>query len=111
MIWGGVAVGGYFAWKWWQSRQQPAAALPQAAAPQPQQGLSGARDQYDVEQSPRWYGYGRTQDTISDAQAFGKETAQTQGQSPGPNIAVGDVEEAPYDFSDGGEWTEGGGDF
>jgi len=105
MTWGAIAVGGYLAYRWYQKDKTARKALPVPAG-----NLSGSRDQYSTPDAPRWYGYGRTQDDVSQGNAYGAETSDTSpalNPTP-PDVVVGDVQEAPEGaaFMDEDEFTQ-----
>ncbi len=108
LTWGAIGVGAYLAYRWYMKDRAK-----RLAAPAPSTGVAGTggfRDQYDAEvnDSPRWKGYGRVPSDISQAKAFGAETGETMPTPAAPNAVIGDAEEAAAGmaFGDEDEFTE-----
>jgi len=107
MTWGAIAVGGYLAYRWYQKDKANRTGK-RLLVTNPAGNLSGSRDQYSTPDAPAWYGYGRTQDDMSQGKAFGAETAETMPTPSAPDVVMGDVQEAPQGaaFMDDDEFTE-----
>ena len=88
-LWGAAIGAGYLAYRWYKQDQM--------------------KRQLGMGDPQNWRGYQQVQADISQAKAFGAETAQTQPNPPPPvNKVMGDVEDAPEGagFFDPGEFDE-----
>jgi len=96
LTYGGIAVGAYLAYRWYQKDKAKRLAAGGATT-----GVAGLG-------APVWYGYGKTKQDLPQAKAYGAETSETAASPMPPNVVVGDADEAPEGaaFTDEDEFTQ-----